>query len=136
MYLDDLNRDSPTYPKQQLRFTVGITPSVNHMHIGRTKKLTHVAEQYIQKTQNICAAEMKRTKFKKDKDYVWWYMDLYFFMPDKRIRDSHNCLKLLMDALQGILFRNDYYVMPRIQNVVLDKANPRIEIVFHPQEVM
>ena len=51
-------------------------------------------------------------------------------MPDKRIRDSHNCIKLLMDSLQGVLFPNDYFVMPRIQAVEFDKENPRIDVVF------
>ena len=62
-------------------------------------------------------------------------MDLYFYFPDKRKRDSHNCLKLLLDCLEGLLFENDYYILPRIQYVTLDRDNPRVEVVFYPQEV-
>ena len=52
--------------------------------------------------------------------------------PDKKIRDSHNCIKLLMDSLEGILFPNDYYVKPRIQAVELSRDNPQLDLVFYP----
>jgi crossover junction endodeoxyribonuclease RusA len=132
---DDLNRTPPKHPKQKLRFSTDVATSVNHMYIfGKGHKtLTTAAKQYIQKTQRQCLEAMKQQKWKKEDETVWFYMDLYFYFPDKRIRDSHNCIKLLMDALQGILFVNDYYIMPRVQDVRLDRDNPRIEIVFFPR---
>lgn len=54
-------------------------------------------------------------------------------MPDRRIRDSHNMLKLLLDVMEGIVYKNDYYVCPRIQSVEYDKKNPRIELCLTPQ---
>lgn len=132
--MDDLKRDLPAHPNQEVNFTVSIAPSVNHMYIfGKgTKCLTKEAKAYIEKTQKICIQAMKEQKWKVEKENVWYHMDLYFYFPDKRIRDSHNCLKLLMDSLEGILFPNDYFVMPRIQYVGYDKENPRIEISFKP----
>lgn len=134
--MSDLNRDKPKYPKQVLKFEVDVAPSVNHMYIFGSghKTLTKEAKNYIQNTQGKCAYEMNRQGWKRDNEHVWFYMDLYFYFPDKRIRDSHNCIKLLLDSLQGLLFKNDYYVMPRIQNVGYDRDNPHIEIVFFPQE--
>jgi crossover junction endodeoxyribonuclease RusA len=76
---------------------------------------------------------MREKGWKKDKDHVWYVMDLYFYFPDKRVRDSHNTLKLLTDALEGLLFSNDYFLLPRIQTVTLDRENPRLEIVYYPQ---
>ena len=61
------------------------------------------------------------------------YLDCVFFMPDRRIRDSHNMLKLLLDVMQGNVFENDYFVMPRVQYVGLDVENPRVEVLVTTQ---
>lgn len=131
--MNDLKRDIPAYPDQSISFTVEITPSSNHMHIGRTKHLTKLAKEYITKTQQICTKTIHDTGWLKDHDYVWYHMDMVFYFPDRRYRDNHNCLKLLLDTLEGLLFSNDYFVMPRVQHVGYDKDNPRIEITITPE---
>lgn len=135
---EDLERDIPKYPNQVLTLTIKVPPSVNHMYIHKRngqKILTSTAKQYIKTIQDLCKKEIKRQNWKKDKESVWYVMDMYFYFQDKRKRDSHNCLKLLMDSLEGLLFTNDYFVLPRIQYVTLDRENPRVEIIFYPQEV-
>ena len=135
---EDLNRDAPKYPFQTLTMSIPIPPSVNHMYIHKkngSKILTKSAKEYIKELQTICKKSKKEQDWKTDKEYVWYVMDLYFYFPDKRKRDSHNCLKLLLDCLEGLLFENDYYILPRIQYVTLDRDNPRVEVVFYPQEV-
>ena len=135
---EDLERDIPKYPNQVLTLTIKVPPSVNHMYIHKRngqKILTSTAKQYIKTIQDLCKKEMKKQNWKKDKESVWYVMDMYFYFQDKRKRDSHNCLKLLMDSLEGLLFTNDYFVLPRIQYVTLDRENPRVEIIFYPQEV-
>ena len=131
--MSDLKRDKPTYPNQKVSFSVGITPSVNHMYIAKTKKLTKTAEKYVAETQQACLSGLRKVHWKKDKTHVWYYMDLVFWMPDLRTRDSHNCIKLLMDSLEGLFNSNDYFIMPRIQHVGLDRENPRIDITVRPQ---
>ena len=76
---------------------------------------------------------MEDANWKKICNASWYYLDLVVYMPDKKRRDSHNMLKLLLDTLQEALYHDDYYVMPRIQAVELDRGNPRVEIVFKPQ---
>ena len=134
---EDLVRDIPKYPHQTLTFSLPIPPSVNHMYqnAGRGRRLTTQALNYINTAQDIAKKAVKEQGWKKDKDCVWYVMDLYFYFPDKRVRDSHNCLKLLTDCLEGLLFKNDYFLLPRIQRVELDRNNPRLEIVYYPQEV-
>ena len=135
---EDLERDIPKYPNQVLTLTIKVPPSVNHMYIHKRngqKILTNAAKQYIKTIQDLCKKEIKKQNWKKDKESVWYVMDMYFYFKDKRKRDSHNCLKLLMDSLEGLLFTNDYFVLPRIQYVTLDRENPRVEIIFYPQEV-
>lgn len=133
----DLNRDTPKYPNQELSLVLKVPPSVNHMYqnAGRGKRLTKQAKEYILDAQNKCKKAMKEQKWKRDKEYVWFVMDLYFYFPDKRRRDSHNTLKLLTDSLEGLLFYDDYYLLPRIQHVCLDRDNPRLEIIFYPDKV-
>lgn len=134
---EDLKRDIPKYPDQSLTFSIPIPPSVNHMYqsAGRGKRLTTQARNYIKTAQDICKKEMRAQDWKKDKENVWYIMDLYFYFPDQRVRDSHNCIKLLTDCLEGLLFTNDYFLLPRIQYVTLDRDNPRLEIVYYPQSV-
>ncbi len=59
----------------------------------------------------------------EDNRDTWLYADMWFFMPDKRKRDSHNTLKILLDVMEGFVYENDFYVMPRIQEVAYDKEN-------------
>ena len=135
---EDLNRDTPKYPFQTLTMSIPIPPSVNHMYIHKkngSKILTKNAKEHIKELQTICKKSKKEQGWNTDKEHVWYVMDLYFYFPDKRKRDSHNCLKLLLDCLEGLLFENDYYILPRIQYVTLDRDNPRVEVVFYPQEV-
>lgn len=130
---EDLKRDIPDHPNQKVSFSVGITPSVNHMYIAKTRTLTKTAEKYVAETQQACLYSLKKVHWKKDNQNVWYYMDLVFWMPDLRVRDSHNCIKLLMDSLEGLFNSNDYFIMPRIQHVGYDKENPRIDITVRPQ---
>ena len=71
---------------------------------------------------------MEEQRWEKNNDNTWYYIDVVFFMPDRRVRDSHNTLKLLLDVMQGIVYKNDYYCMPRIQSVEYDQHNPRVEV--------
>lgn len=130
--ITDLKRDMPKYPNQQLVFSVPVAPSVNHMYIrtGKGQTLTENARKYIKVVQNLCRDAIKKCKWKSESESVWYHMDLYFYFPDRRIRDSHNCIKLLLDCLQGLAFKNDYYVMPRIQFVGYSKHDPKIDIIL------
>lgn len=56
---------------------------------------------------------------------------LYFFFPNRRKKDTHNTLKVLMDSLEGILYEDDYWALPRIMDFDVDKNNPRLEIVAY-----
>ena len=121
--MDDLNREPPIYPKQVLEFSVDLPASVNHMYYmkGNHKCLNARAKKYIQETQKVCIDAIKNADWQREGEHVWFYMDMYFYFPDKRLRDSHNLLKLLLDTLEGLPFGNDYFVMPRIQHVALDR---------------
>lgn len=131
---NDLNRVYEDY--RELHFEVGIPISVNHMYFNTRrggKRLTPKAEQYFREARALINAAIHDQLWIMSPKGVWLYVDLVFYFKDKKIRDSHNTLKLLMDVMQDVVFENDYYVMPRIMGVELDRDNPRVEVQVHPQ---
>lgn len=91
-----------------------------------------MANRWFSDCRTICIEEKTNQGWQDDNKHVWYYVDMVFYFSDRRIRDSHNTLKILMDALQGIFFHNDYYCMTRINKVLYDSDNPRVEIKIHP----
>lgn len=48
----------------------------------------------------------------------WLVCELHFVRPDRRRRDAHNTIKVLLDGLQAAgMFEDDLRVMPRIMSV-------------------
>lgn len=133
---DDLYRDKPKHPNKTLKFSLPLPPSVNHLHFnirGGRRCLTPQAQRYIRDSRALINEAIEEQRWIKQSKNTWFYVDLVFFMPDRRIRDSHNMLKLLLDVMQGIIYDNDYFAMPRIQSVEYDANNPRVEICVSPQ---
>lgn len=121
---------------KELVMSVPVPPSVNHIYYntrGGGKRLTALAERYMAQVKALARQAMENQDWQKTRKDEWVYMDLAFYFPDKRVRDSHNCLKILLDGLEGIVFSNDYSVMPIIKLVELDRANPRTVIRFRAQ---
>lgn len=56
--------------------------------------------------------------------------DIWTYWPDCKIRDTHNLYKILFDALEGILYDNDRWVLARQRDFAVDFAHPRIEIFW------
>lgn len=130
--IEDLNRDKPKHPRRKFNATIEIPPSKNHAFVyrGYRKIPKRDTRDYKETVEKKIQSIMDDKDWKQDKEHVWYFLDLKFYFPDKRIRDSHNCIEVLMDALEGSLFENDYYVMPRVQYVGLDRDNPRLEFEF------
>lgn len=133
----DLKRDKPKYPNKKLELTLGIPLSINHMYVntrGGGKRLSKKAEDYVRCARAQINLAIEEQGWRKCYENIWYYLDIVMYMPDLRIRDSHNTLKLLLDTMEGLAFENDYFVMPRINAVEYDKLNPRIEVVLRPQK--
>jgi len=110
--------------------SLSLPPSVNHCYLtGKSgmRLLTREARDWIAETQIMAMKEKKRQGWQKSVK-TWLVCELTFYMPDKRKRDTHNYFKVLFDAFEGILYDNDYYVMPRVMAVEIDRENPRIEL--------
>ena len=60
---------------------------------------------------------------------VW--MQLNFYMPDKRRRDPHNLLKGIADALEGVVYVDDKQIEKLSwENMGVDREHPRVEIIY------
>jgi len=105
---------------------------VNTKHGGH--RLNKRAEEYVRTSKALTHLAVEEQKWVQQKKHVWYYADLFFYMPDRGLRDSHNMIKLLFDMMEDIAFHNDYYVMPRIQLVEYDKQNPRVEVYITTQK--
>ena len=131
---EGLFRDKSKHPKQKLFLTLPMGCSINHMYVrlrGGGQRLTKEAEQWVNTVKTICKREITAQKWLVEPNSVWYVLELHFYFPDKRKRDSHNYIKLLMDALEHDAYFNDYYVKPRIMSVDLDKEKPRIECFLY-----
>jgi crossover junction endodeoxyribonuclease RusA len=115
------------------RLILNMPPSVNHMYVNAYTK---------RKTMRVLSTIAKDWKIEcVEKTGVWmqnnaWetatgkvILNLYYYFPDQRKRDTHNTLKLMLDGLEDAgLYENDYYALPRVINFWIDKKNPRVEI--------
>lgn len=114
-----------------MELELSLPPSVNHMYFTakntNARLLTEKAKAWLVDTSFEAMKQRQRQGWEKSFK-EWLYMDLFFFLPDRRKRDTHNTLKILLDGLEGILYENDYYVLPRIQDVSIDPERPRVKI--------
>lgn len=112
-----------------------LPPSVNHMYVnakirGRNIRVLrkHANDWFnesLEKTRQYIIDEKWEMKSQKI------ILEIYLYYPNLKTRDSHNMLKILLDALErGGIYSNDKFALPRIMDFTLDKSNPRIEIFF------
>ena len=59
--------------------------------------------------------------------WIWW--------PDRRRHDPSNIEKVMWDALEGIVYDDDRWLIPRCQDFGVDGDNPRVELEFWVKEV-
>jgi crossover junction endodeoxyribonuclease RusA len=134
--VEDVCRDT-SIKNKRLYLNLGLPVSVNELHYwagsGRGKRLTGKALNYMRDSRALINLAMEEQRWSMVEDKTWLYVDCVFYFPDRRIRDSHNMLKLLLDVMQGYVYSNDYTVLPRIQSVEYDKESPRVELCITPQ---
>jgi crossover junction endodeoxyribonuclease RusA len=132
----DLIRKQPTSTNKTLLMRLPVPPSVNHLHYntrGGGKRLTAKAQNYIRDSRALINLAVEEQRWTKQEKGVWLYVDMVYYFPDRRIRDASNCLKILLDVMEGIVYENDMNVLPRIQSVEYDKDDPRVELRIIPQ---
>lgn len=116
-----------------LTVSIPIPPSINHAYYyhGNKKIRTAVTKAYDANVQKIIREAMiaqNVTMFPEDTKIR---MDMWFHFPDARKRDTHNTFKIPMDSMEGILYHNDYWVLPNIVDFDIDRENPRLELKLY-----
>lgn len=113
----------------------GTAPSINHMYVnarvghGTKRVLTKTALQW--RDETVAIANVWRVSNKWSTVQRKVVVRLWFYFPDKRRRDTHNGLKVLLDALEdALIYQDDRLALPQIMDYQCDKRNPRIEIEF------
>lgn len=137
--VSDVFREEPSNPRKFVKMSLPVPPSVNHLHYntrGGGKRLTAKAQHYIRDSRALIHQYVEEQKWSVPSKRVWLYIDMVFYFPDRRIRDASNCLKILLDVMEGIVYHNDYIALPRIQSVEYDKENPRVELCVSSQHDM
>lgn len=127
----DLLRDKPISINKRLLFSLPIPPSVNAIYYntrGGGRRLTCKAENYIRDARAMVNLAVEEQHWVLPSKSTWLYIDMVYYFPDRRRRDASNCLKILLDAIEGRVYIDDMYALPRIQSVEYDKENPRVEI--------
>ncbi|MGF0347746.1 RusA family crossover junction endodeoxyribonuclease [Rhodococcus sp. IEGM1300] len=105
----------------------GLFPTVNHIYrpMRGGKQLTEMAKDQLVIWNTIADIEWGGAGYEVPIDKELVYIDAYFILPDKKIRDVSNVLKLLMDALEGVVYKNDYYALPRIMDMRVIEGDAR-----------
>lgn len=125
---------------EKLKLTLTLPPSVNHCYRnvtrnGRTARaLSREASDWKLQAAWYAKAVAKTKKWKCLPVGVKVVMELYAYWPDERKRDMNNLHKLLPDALEGIIFENDQYVLIRDMDFSVDTKHPRVECIIFPKE--
>ena len=115
---------------QILCFDVPTVPSMNNVYRNISKYRRILMPEgkrwkLLVQTNAKIIANMNEWKLSANEKLV---MELVFYWPDKRRRDCDNQLKLLCDTLQGVLYEDDRWILPRVIDFKIDKKNPRVSI--------
>ncbi|MFD1990071.1 RusA family crossover junction endodeoxyribonuclease [Paenibacillus nicotianae] len=111
----------------------GTVPSVNTMYKDKwiKRRKFRVYTDDAQSWEDLCILLanqwMASSKWSQTSEKV--VLRIWFYWKDNKRRDTHNCLKIMLDALQRAgVYEDDYKALPRIIDFEVDKSNPRVEI--------
>ena len=128
----------------ELHLISPIPPSVNHymgirsiIKNGKPMAMTYKTPEAV-KYQKDFAAYVRREAQKQGWDIKpnktqHWYVDAWFYF-NRIDMDAANYDKCLLDAITDtqLIWLDDNVVCERVQKVLYDSQNPRIELHIHP----
>ena len=116
------------------RLVLPIPPNKNHSHrqVDVSSRLRRIrsadTRQFVRDAQWLAIQWMRETGWRMPETgekvilryWVWW--------PDARRRDAGNLIDVLADALEGILYPDDRWLLPRAMDYAVDRDRPRVEV--------
>lgn len=121
------------------KVTLPLPPSSNHIYLRRAKmyfKNGKKRRRVMDVLSDRAQAWMADARDKALEAVGEWecpdktkvVVEVNVFWPDKRRRDCHNLSKLLCDALEGAVCKDDQYMLLRYMDFDLDRKNPRLDV--------
>jgi crossover junction endodeoxyribonuclease RusA len=120
-----------------LTATLTLPPSVNHAYMtGRRSSkriMTPRSREWMEYAQAQLSASIERHGWTTLREKA--VLELDFFFPDARKRDTHNYLKLLCDAVEraGVV-ENDCFLLPRVNNYVIEKGVSEVQMRIYAKK--
>jgi len=94
-----------------------LPPSVNH-YFKRSRNgrlyLDAEARAFVEMAQLIAKQAAKKARYKIIPAGNFFYLVIGFEFKNRRFADPNNMLKILIDALEGIVFENDKWLLPLV----------------------
>lgn len=118
--------------KQLPVMSTGWFPTVNHIYLqiggGASRRLKPIAEQKLIEWREIAMEAAKRFGYTTPDAPQKVHVDLDYFIPSNVTGDTHNTKKLLLDALEGVVHKNDFYMLDKTNSLQFDDDNPVIVV--------
>ncbi|GAA4878854.1 hypothetical protein GCM10023310_68670 [Paenibacillus vulneris] len=132
--------------KKVINLISKVPPSVNH-YLGyrvvskrKNGKMVHIVVPYLTKEAKEYKEYFSEYAKKQVSEQNWdieqtrhkhFYMDCIYYFP--RIdMDEQNYPKCMSDALNGIAYVDDNFILTRTNRIYYDTKNPRVEILIQP----
>lgn len=114
-----------------MKFTIiGNPPSDNHLYGLMATKTRRVVKFMKPEGREFKKMVQKALFGMKPTDEAV-IMTIHLFFKDKRRRDVHGSLKVLMDAFEGYIYKDDNQVIEFTARKTIDRENPRVEVEFN-----
>jgi len=88
-----------------------------------TPKKTRQYEKHVRACAQV---EMMRRRGWNPDD--WFVMELDIHHAKGRYPDADNVIKSIMDALEGVVWKNDRTVIPAVKHMVLNSSDPHVDV--------
>jgi hypothetical protein len=116
----------------ELSFTIPGRPMTWQRTVAyQGRRLTET--EYRKAKQHVGMRALAALPKRWPKDCVY-AMEVIGYWPDRRFGDSDRLISLVMDALEGIAYKYDRQVRVQTSSVLLDKDEPRTEVLCVPYD--
>lgn len=118
------------------RLILPLPPSVNHAYRiyvhpqtgQRMRVLTSEAQRFRRDAAYLALRWRQVTGWAMPQPGVKVVLRLWYYWPSRRRMDTHNREKVLLDALEGVLYPEDRWVLIQEMDFAVDRRHPRVEI--------
>ncbi|SFU81793.1 RusA family crossover junction endodeoxyribonuclease [Alicyclobacillus macrosporangiidus] len=124
------------------RLILPLPPTLNHAYRNfvhpsgrRMRVLTREAERFREEAAWLAKAWAMQTGWSMPPPRTKVYLRLWYFWPDWRRADANNREKVLLDALEGVLYPDDRWVLVWEMDFDVDRERPRVEIEISAGDV-